>query len=104
MTTFSIFTNKSDIIANELDRYFMCELSGHDPANPCDRERFERIINDVPVILAFGLHGILPLVNLIFVISVQDLREKCPCVFCQKTKDSVAMRDMSTGETSRSRV
>ena len=101
LTAFSNLAGKADIFGIELNRYFMCERFGHDPTNPCNRARFERTRSEVLAILSLGLHGILPLFNLIFVISVRDLREKCPVLFCQKKRDSVAGKDVSTGKTSR---
>ena len=100
LTAFSDFASKSDIFEVELNRYFACELAGHDPSNPCPRT-FEGVWTEVPVIIAYGLHGILPLVNLIFVVSLQELREKFPRLFCMKKNESTIKKDMSSGDTCR---
>lgn len=77
LTAFADFARKSDIFAAELDNYFICELGGHDPTNPCDRARFEGILSATLIVFAYAVHGLLPTVNLIFVISFKDLKSKC---------------------------
>ena len=82
---FSDFAGKADLFQNELNKYLQCELLGHDPLNPCDRSSLEPIVSDSLIILSLGFHGMLPVVNLIFTISVQDMKSKCE-VFCSKVK------------------
>ncbi|ORU95080.1 MAG: hypothetical protein A6F71_10475 [Cycloclasticus sp. symbiont of Poecilosclerida sp. M] len=77
LTAFSEFARKSDIFEAELNQYFSCELGGHNPANPCDRERVERVLSEIPIVLAYLFHGTLPVANLMFVISFQGLRNAC---------------------------
>lgn len=89
-TAFSEFVRKADLFEAELNKYFICELGGHDRMNPCDRERVERILSEVPVILAYAFSGFLPLANLVFVISFQGVKN----IFSR-------MRAMSSTVTSR---
>ena len=89
LTAFSEFASKADLLQNELMNYFRCEQSGHDPLNPCDRSKFEPIVADAFVILSYGLHGMLPVVNLIFTINIQDMRSKCG-MLCGRIKKSAS--------------
>ena len=86
LTGFSDFALKADIFQSELMKYLQCELPGHDPLNPCDRSAFEPIVSDALIVLSYGFHGMLPVVNLIFTISIQDLKIKCQ-VICGKIKN-----------------
>ena len=74
LTAFSSFARKSDVFEAELSKYFQCELPGHDPLYPCDREKFENIFSEVPAILSYGFVGSLPLANLVFVIRFNSLK------------------------------
>ncbi len=58
-------------------KYFICELRGHDPLNPCERKKFEDLEYDTLVFLSSILSGMMPVVNLIFSVSVQDVKNKC---------------------------
>ena len=74
LTAFSDFARKSEIFEHEIGTYFMCELKGHNSSDPCV---FNNPISTTLVILSYGFHGILPIVNLIFAVNVQDLKAKC---------------------------
>ena len=78
LTAFSDFARKADVFAAELEHYFRCEARGHDPENPCE---FKRVISETLVVLSYSLHGILPVVNLIFAINIQDLKSKVGSIF-----------------------
>lgn len=82
-TSFSDFARKSDILEIELAAYFMCELHSHDPNNSCDQERVE-IGSEVPVILSYALLGLLPIVNLVFVINFQGLKNTVSQMLAKK--------------------
>ena len=77
LTAFSDFALKADLFESELIKYLQCEMPGHDPLNPCNRSAFEHILSDALIILSYGLVGMLPVVLLIFTISIQDLKSKC---------------------------
>lgn len=87
LTAFSDFVRKADLFQSELTKYFMCEFNGHNPLNPCNRTAIEAIENDALSILVYTLAGILPVVNLIFVINIQDVRRKFMSL-CMKIKSS----------------
>ena len=98
LTAFSEFARKSDIFEAELKQYFSCELHGHNPADPCDRERVERVLSEVPIILSYFFHGTLPVANLVFVISFQGLRNACSKRRANKSGVTITNRNISLTE------
>ena len=66
--------------------YLQCELPGHDPLNPCN---LKPIVSYALIVLAYGFNGMLPVVNLIFTISIQDMKSKCG-MLCGKMKSFLA--------------
>ncbi len=100
LTAFSDYVNKADLFQSELIKYLQCELLGHDPLNPCDRSKLESIVIGALAVLSFGFQGMLPVVNLIFTISIQDMRSKCE-VLCGKMK---SYSTSNTKHTASSRV
>ena len=85
VSAFSDFRRKADLFLYELMKYFICELNGHDPLNPCDRSVIEGIQPDGLSIMVYMNGGILPVVNLIFVISIQDSKRRLKFL-CNKIK------------------
>ena len=76
VSALSDFLRKADLFENELMKYFTCELNGHDPLNPCDRSAIEGIEPDGLSIMVYIVGGVFPVVNLIFVISIQDTKRQ----------------------------
>ena len=74
LTAFADFAHKADVFEAELNKYFSCEALGHNPENPCE---FDNVIITTLVVLSYAFHGILPIVNLIFAVNIQDLKKKC---------------------------
>ncbi len=77
LTSFSDYARKSDVFENELMKYFLCELHGHDPLNSCKRKKFEDLESTSLAFLGSILAAMLPVVNLIFTVSIQDVKNKC---------------------------
>ena len=77
LTAFADFSRKFDLLQERLAKYFACERFGHDPSNPCDRQPFEETLSSGLIILSYGFHGTLPLVNLVFAVNFNDLKAKC---------------------------
>ena len=77
LTAFADFSHKSDLFQERLAKYFACEQFGHDPSNPCDRQPFEETLSSALIILSYGFHGTLPLLNLVFAVNINDLKGKC---------------------------
>ena len=72
MAAFSTFIRTADLFESELIKYFTCEINGHNPLSPCDRSIIEAIEPDGLTILAHIIGGLYPVINLIFVINIQD--------------------------------
>ena len=73
--TIIIFQNLTEI-KNELQKYYICEAKGHDPANPCDKSSLEGLYQPVIKIFFIILGFLIPLVNLVFVIDVQEVKRR----------------------------
>ena len=74
--TFSLTQKNSNRLREELQSYFVCESQGYDPDNPCDRSQFERLLNPTITILTLTLFLLAPVVNFVFAIKIQLLKEK----------------------------
>ena len=70
-----------DAFDTQLDKYFVCELSGHDPSNPCDRSRFRLLSNPGLTAMTFILLGLFPLFNLIYALNYEELMKRCRACF-----------------------
>ena len=92
-TAFSEFVRKSNVFEAEINDYFRCEFGGHDLENPCDRERVEKTISVIPVILSYALLGLIPLANLVFVISFQGLKT----MWARKSGATVSSKNTTPG-------
>lgn len=88
---FSIAQRNAAPLQKELLNYFTCEASGHDPANPCDRRGFESYTSAVPSMLSYMLLLLAPMVNFLFVIDFQVLRNRLRGV---KESTSVSTNDV----------
>ncbi len=76
--------------------YFICELLGHDPLNPCEWKNFE---TDALVFLS----SMLPVVNLIFTVSVQDVKNKCQVLHRRMKRMSTSKAKNTTCSTAESK-
>ena len=57
--------------------YFSCEQGGHDPEAPCSRAEMESKNNSVVGTLTFVVMGLFPVVNLVYAVNIQELKEYC---------------------------
>lgn len=69
LTQYTVVIRNLDAFAIQLEQYFVCELSGHDPSNPCDRNKFRQLSNPGVTTATFILLGLFPLFNLIYVLN-----------------------------------
>ena len=76
-TTYAEFTRKSEQYEYNLRQYFICEQMGYNPNDPCDRQSFEVLSPTKIAIFNPFLLGIMPLVFLIFVINIDELKQRC---------------------------
>ena len=87
--TFSQVTRDDVAFAVALQRYFECESKGVDPDNPCDKSGYESfIVNTALSSISFISLGLYPLVNLVFVIDVQEFKQWLKKRFPRLTKTS----------------
>ena len=82
LTAFTLIARDKDKFMDEIIRYFLCESKA--PDVPCPRN-YIQLPHIILSSLSYILLGLFPMVNFIFVISVQCLKEYlrkcCPCLF-----------------------
>lgn len=77
LTTFSVSSQNIQHFTRELISYFLCESTGITNGKLlCDRMAFEQFSNPIPTALSFLLLGLYPVVNLIYVVHIQELKQK----------------------------
>ena len=78
LTSFTLSVRNIEPFATELRGHFACEQLGQDPENPmlCDRQRFRRLAYPEVTAVGFVLLGLFPVVNLVYVLNVKELKEK----------------------------
>ena len=76
LTTFSVSSQNIQHFTRELISYLLCESTGTTNGKLCDRMAFEQLSNPVPTALSFLLLGLYPVVNLIYVVYIQELKQK----------------------------
>ena len=82
MADFALFTAQNDEYTSEIYEYFVCEGKGS--GSECDRTRFEQQGRGAWLhALTYALLGLLPLVNLIFVVSWKKVAHHSK-TFCMK--------------------
>ena len=75
ITSFALGTRNASPFVKNIQRYFFCEQSGHDPNNPCSRSEFEKLSNPSITTLSYILLAIFPVINLVFVVNIQELKQ-----------------------------
>ena len=60
---------------DDVQEYFCCELGGHNPGNPCSRSKIGNLSDLGLEILLYILLALFPVVNLIYAVNVQELKE-----------------------------
>ena len=88
LTQYTVVIRNLDAFDTQLDKYFVCELSGHDPSNPCDRSRFRLLSNPGLTAMTFILLGLFPLFNLIYALNYEELMKRCRACFKEKKLSS----------------
>ena len=74
LTVFTIGTRNSELFANALQEYFMCEFKGHDPSDPCTHNGTGQVSTPLNV-LSIILLGLYPVVQLVFALNISELKE-----------------------------
>ena len=78
MTDYTIASRNQDKILDAIKEYWQCEALGIDPDRPCIKMRasFEEMTYPGLTILGHLIFGLLPAVNLIFVVNIKELKKK----------------------------
>ena len=78
LTSFTLSIRNIEPFSKERRGHFACEQLGQDPENPmlCDRQRFRRLAYPKVTAVAFVLLGLFPVVNLVYVLNVKELKKK----------------------------
>ena len=89
-TAFTVTLRNQPKFVAELTEYFFCEAAGI-PGNICERS-FERLASDVPVAIGYALLGLYPIVSLIYVVNVEEIKESCCGRKGGNNKSTVALK------------
>ena len=81
LTALSLNTGVAGPLRAAIERYFICELGGHNPSDPCSRSEFEKFTYPWVTTLAFILLSLLPFVNLVYAVTIQDAKQLCRRLF-----------------------
>ena len=101
-TSHAAYARDLEVIRRAQMKYFICEQSGHDVNNPCDRSGLE---NSLVIFLIIG-HFLLilyPFVQLVYILNIKWLCLKCCCCTLKESHDPVASTS-SKSKTSTSKV
>lgn len=74
-TAFTFALRNQASFEADLAEYFLCEASGVS-GRPCERS-FQRLSGDIPVAVGYVLLGLYPIVTLIYVVNVKELKKVC---------------------------
>ena len=99
-TLYNIFIDK---IFEDISQHFACEAGGYIEGK-CSRELFENSSLSMTVILARILFGFLPVVSLVFVLNIPDLKEKIMIGCCFKGKQRELRRKKMATQIIRKRT
>ena len=66
-----IITTNLENISTEFLNYITCESNGHDPEDPCDKSRLEKLQQPVLEALTHNFLYLIPVLNLVFVFDAQ---------------------------------
>ena len=84
LTSFTVITKNTTLVVNGIQRYLFCEQSGHNSSNPCDFKEVEKLTNPIGLTLAFILLMMFSMVNLIYIVSIEELKKLWRSSFVKK--------------------
>ncbi|MCG8620619.1 MAG: hypothetical protein MJE68_01290 [Proteobacteria bacterium] len=86
LTQYTVVIRNLDAFDMQLEKYFFCELNGHDLSNPCDRNKFRQLSNPGLTALTYILLELFPLFNLIiYALNYEELLKRCRTCFKGKS-------------------
>ena len=95
LVTFTIRLHGFENLITDIGKYFTCESFGIQ--EDCIRS-FERVESEASAIITYALIGFYPLVSLIYVVNIQELRQKYSWLF----NTAAGHKGLSTNGTVRS--
>lgn len=103
LTTFSVHSRNMQLFTSGLVSYFLCESTGTNDGKVCDRTAFEQFSNPIPAAFSFILLGLYPVINLIYVVKIQELKKKGKWLtlkFSRHTDQEMSWKRKSTSQSS----
>ena len=100
LITFALYTARRDTLIATTIQYFTCEATGHVPGK-CDRALFQQH-DDIWWLfcVVYILLGLIPTVNLIFVVNFGVIQEKVlACCPCCKIKQKSTSQDITSNQS-----
>ena len=100
LTTFTDFTRTFTGLGTKLAEYWQCELSGVDSENACDEMKTSFHVPGLTALssISYILLGLLPAVNLIFAVNINELRQKFRTL-CGRITKLYSIEEPSTSST-----
>lgn len=77
LTALTLTIRDAPQFATQLFAYFACEALGHNPEMPCDPNTFRQHTHHEISTVALIFVTLFPAINLVYIINVGELREKC---------------------------
>jgi len=108
LTTFTIFTRNSTQFSGAVAEYWLCESTGVNPENSCDRlrESFQQLSFPGLSAVSYILLGIFPAVNLIFAVNFREIKQKfrtwCPAIIYSSEERSTSTPSTASTATTNS--
>ena len=85
LTSYTNVARNGPVLRESVQRYFFCEQTGRDSSKPCNRSEFENMTNAAETTLSYILLiAIFPVVNLLYIVNIQELKELCRKYFTAK--------------------
>ena len=72
LADFVILIKRQDFLISEIEMHFICEARGS--GSPCDRSKLEDNVYHWIDLITYALLGLIPVVNLIFIISWKGVK------------------------------
>lgn len=100
LTTFTDFTRSFAGLGTKLAEYWQCELSGVATESACDEMKSSFFAPSSTALssISYILLGLLPAVNLIFAVNINELRQKFR-TWCAKVTKLYSTDELSTSST-----
>lgn len=96
ITSFTLRLTGINSLITDVGTYFSCEARGNVPGQEaCDRS-FERLGSEILSVFSYLLIGFYPIVSLIYVVNVQELKQKVLILLGRGGRTRVASNSFSS--------